>query len=375
MRTVGWATLAALTMLGMAQGASAAGNAAEYGVPPGRSSTECITRSQVVEGTTTDACLADLKTETDGLRAKGLLDAEPLLVVTAKGLVLRGTATTDSSGRRGHVEATDGNLTCSGNYNAADQPAQKKLSIPFRCTDGRTGVGELAWSFLGQGEGVIQMSDGETALFAFGCSTHRGDVRTCPVVQAAQSTASAAPEDVAPIGPDMTTCVTHSQVIEGATREACMSARRAESDRIHAEGLADSEPVLVVSANGQILRGTVSASLIGGRGRVEATDGKLTCAGDYNSDVAPSAALAIPIRCTDGRTGVARRTFIAVSTNVDQGLGVVLNRGRGVIRMSDGEDASFAFGCSTHVGEVLTCPIVQAGPQTVPPQHPPPPQR
>jgi len=188
MQTVRWSALAALTILGMARGGVAADNAAAYGVPPGRTPTECITRSQVVEGTTGDACLAELKNETDRLRAKGLVDAEPVLVVTATGQILRGMTTATSSGWHGRVEVTDGKLACAGDYST--QPSQKFI-IPFRCSDGRTGVGERAWFFLGQGGGVIRMSDGETARFAFGCSTRVGDFQTCPVVHAVQPGQSA----------------------------------------------------------------------------------------------------------------------------------------------------------------------------------------
>jgi len=161
----------------------AADNAAAYGVPPGRTPSECITRSQVVEGTTAEACLAALKEERESLQAKGLVDAEPVLVVTANGQILRGMTTATSTGWHGRVEVTDGKLACSADYST---PPSQTFSIPFRCTDGRTGVGDRAWFFLGQGEGVIRMSDGETARYAFGCSTRVGDVRTCPVVQAGQ---------------------------------------------------------------------------------------------------------------------------------------------------------------------------------------------
>ena len=174
---------AGLTILGMAVAMTASTAAAQIILPPGRAPTECITRLQLLEGTTTEACAAARNDERDRLQAEGLADAAQVLVVTARGQILRGMTTASLTGGRGRVEATDGTLTCLGEYKS-DQPS-RVIVFPVRCTDGRTGVATRTSFFLDQGEGTIRMSDGEVARFAFGCATFVGDVRTCPVAQAA----------------------------------------------------------------------------------------------------------------------------------------------------------------------------------------------
>ena len=62
-------------------------------------------------------------------------------------------------------------------------------------------------------------------------------------------------QDIAPPCRVPTECLTRLQVIEGMTREACAVARNDELERLHAKGLADAAQILVVRANGQILRG------------------------------------------------------------------------------------------------------------------------
>jgi hypothetical protein len=90
------------------------------------------------------------------------------------------------------------------------------------------------------------------------------------------------------------------------------------------------EPVVVIGQNGQILRGTVTAALTGGS--FSASDGKLTCAGTYNSwDV--STTISMPVTCSDGRRG------IVIATRDDSGLA-----GSGTIRLTDGSTATFIFG-------------------------------
>src|SRR5579863_1463596 len=159
-------------------------------------------------------------------------------------------------------------------------------------------------------------------------------------------TLTAAAQKLVPLGRADTTCITRTRVVEGTTSEWCATALKNELDRLHAEGLADAEPVLVATANGRILRGASEATLTG-RGRVAVTDGDLTCRSDYNSNKALPG-IAMRIRCSDGRTGVAQRTWIFA------------NQGEGTSRMSDGETARFAFGCSTRLGDVHTCPAVSA---------------
>jgi hypothetical protein len=158
----------------------------------------------------------------------------------------------------------------------------------------------------------------------------------------------AARADAATPGPAAVTCITTSQVVEGITAEACAAALKADLDALHGKGLAAAAPLLVVRANGQILRGTTTVTLAGGHGLASATDGALTCRGDYDGG-APWPTTDILFRCSDGRTGVAKRTSS------------FLNQGEGTVLMSDGEVSRFAFGCSTRVDDLRTCPVVHAG--------------
>jgi hypothetical protein len=97
-------------------------------------------------------------------------------------------------------------------------------------------------------------------------------------------------------------------------------------------GCAVTWPVAVISKNGQILRGTATASLTGGS--FEATDGKLTCSGNYDA-LSESITLNAKVTCNDGRTGFAIVTR-------DRGL----QSGSGRIRLSDGTEADFVFGAA-----------------------------
>jgi hypothetical protein len=189
MQTVGWGALAGLTIMCMT-GAMSAPTAEADVAALGQPSMTCITRSQVVEGTTREWCAAQHKDEYERLRAEGLADDQPVLVVRANGHVLRGQTTATLVGGHGRVVATDGRLTCGADYKI---DASSPVVIRFRCSDGRTGVAIRASAFPNQGEGTIVMSDGEVAQFAFGCSTRVGDIRTCPVVQAVHPTLVAQP--------------------------------------------------------------------------------------------------------------------------------------------------------------------------------------
>jgi hypothetical protein len=92
------------------------------------------------------------------------------------------------------------------------------------------------------------------------------------------------------------------------------------------------QPVAVISKNGQILRGTATGSLTGGS--FEASDGKLTCSGSYDA-LSESITLNAKVTCNDGRTGFAIITR-------DRGL----QSGSGRIRLSDGSEADFVFGAA-----------------------------
>jgi hypothetical protein len=98
-----------------------------------------------------------------------------------------------------------------------------------------------------------------------------------------------------------------------------------------ASGCAVTVPVAVIAPKGQILRGTATASM-SGSGTFSVTDGKLTCAGSYNSlDMSPTITMAV--LCDDGRKGI-----ITASRNGD-GL-----NGAGRVRLTDGTEGDFIFG-------------------------------
>jgi hypothetical protein len=95
-------------------------------------------------------------------------------------------------------------------------------------------------------------------------------------------------------------------------------------------GCAITEPVVVIDKNGEILRGTTTASLSGGSFNV--TDGKLSYGGNYDAlDTSPT--ISMPVLCSDGRRG------IIIATRDNSGLS-----GAGTPRMTDGSEATFMFG-------------------------------
>lgn len=89
-------------------------------------------------------------------------------------------------------------------------------------------------------------------------------------------------------------------------------------------------PVAGISDKGQILRGTATASASGGS--FQATDGKLTCAGSYDS-MDSSSTISMPVHCNDGRKG------LVIATRDASGVS-----GSGRVRLSDGSDTDFIFG-------------------------------
>jgi hypothetical protein len=90
-------------------------------------------------------------------------------------------------------------------------------------------------------------------------------------------------------------------------------------------------PVAVISKNGQVLRGSTTASLLEG-GTFQATDGKLTCSGTYDIN---SGSLTVngKVLCNDGRTG------FVMATRERGG-----QAGSGRVRLNDGTEADFVFG-------------------------------
>jgi len=95
-------------------------------------------------------------------------------------------------------------------------------------------------------------------------------------------------------------------------------------------GCSVTQPVAVIGQKGLVLRGTATATLAGGS--FEATNGKLTCAGTYDSTTG-SITLNAKVLCNDGRTGFAIITR-------DKGL----QSGSGRVRLNDGTEADFIFG-------------------------------
>jgi hypothetical protein len=89
-------------------------------------------------------------------------------------------------------------------------------------------------------------------------------------------------------------------------------------------------PVAVIGDNGQILGGTATAAMSGGTFQV--TDGKLTCAGSYDS-WSTSVTISMPVHCNDGRKG------LVIATRDAGGMS-----GSGRVRLDDGMEADFIFG-------------------------------
>lgn len=90
------------------------------------------------------------------------------------------------------------------------------------------------------------------------------------------------------------------------------------------------EPVAVIGQRGDVLTGTVTGALSGGT--IEASNGRLSCRGRYNSRSIDDA-VSFAVTCSDGRQGIG--TAIRDSS---------LRAGRGTVRLSDGEQAQFMFG-------------------------------
>ncbi len=90
------------------------------------------------------------------------------------------------------------------------------------------------------------------------------------------------------------------------------------------------QPVAVIGSKGQILRGTATASLSGGT--FQASDGKLTCTGNYDALTESRATQAVVV-CNDGRKGFASIQRDATGQS-----------GTGRVRLDDGSEADFIFG-------------------------------
>jgi hypothetical protein len=97
-------------------------------------------------------------------------------------------------------------------------------------------------------------------------------------------------------------------------------------------GCTVTEPVVVIGQDGQILKGTATASLSGGSFHV--TNGTLTCGGGYDS-LDTSLTITFPVQCSDGKRG------IVIVTRDQSGLS-----GAGTVRLTDGSESTFMFGAA-----------------------------
>lgn len=90
-------------------------------------------------------------------------------------------------------------------------------------------------------------------------------------------------------------------------------------------------PVAVIGPNGDIYRGTTTASW-SGEGTFEASRGNVRCAGTYDP-FNPSPTISFQVQCSNGLKGIG--------TAIREANGIA---GAGNIRMSDGTDWRFVFG-------------------------------
>jgi hypothetical protein len=91
-------------------------------------------------------------------------------------------------------------------------------------------------------------------------------------------------------------------------------------------------PVVVIGKDGHVLKGTATAAMNGGS--FSATDGKLTCGGNYD-DWSMAHTLTMQVLCSDGRKG------IVIATR-DAGPGG--GSGHGTVHLNDGSEWTFVFG-------------------------------
>ena len=90
------------------------------------------------------------------------------------------------------------------------------------------------------------------------------------------------------------------------------------------------QPVAVIGDNGEIFKGTATASMSGSS--FKASNGRISCAGTFDS-TSISNTVSFPVICSDGRKGLGTATRDASGIT-----------GSGTIRMNDGSDWTFVFG-------------------------------
>lgn len=93
------------------------------------------------------------------------------IAFVSKGHILRGENFNSDKG--GVFTVSNGRVSCSGRYSWESNAAS--MSVPFRCTDGRTGVTAAARDVTPDGEvtystgvGSFSMSDGSKGAFYWG---------------------------------------------------------------------------------------------------------------------------------------------------------------------------------------------------------------
>lgn len=92
---------------------------------------------------------------------------EPVVVIGPGGLTLKGTARATMSG--GSFFATDGKLTCSGNYNSMSM--EPTISMQTLCSDGRKGIVIVTRESSGTaGHGTVRLNDGSEWTLIFGAA-------------------------------------------------------------------------------------------------------------------------------------------------------------------------------------------------------------
>ncbi len=99
-----------------------------------------------------------------GVAVSGCAVTAPVAVIGPRGEVLKGTAT--STITSGTVEATNGKLTCAGNFDPS--PGSRNVTVAVKCSDGRVGIGTAHRDTKTSGRGVIVLNDGSRAQFIFG---------------------------------------------------------------------------------------------------------------------------------------------------------------------------------------------------------------
>lgn len=91
----------------------------------------------------------------------------PVAVIDKDGRVLTGSATASLSGSS--FQVSDGELTCSGNYDGLNTSVTITMNVA--CSDGRKGFVTAHREASGQaGSGTVTLNDGYTANFVFGAA-------------------------------------------------------------------------------------------------------------------------------------------------------------------------------------------------------------